>query len=49
VTHVKQQKLSLSTQVRGNNTQIIITTAPEMMKLIFVLECVANDGPYTPL
>ena len=38
MTHLKRQKLISSTQVRGYNTVLIISTAPELMKLI-------NDGP----
>jgi len=37
VTHLKRQKLISSTQVRGYNTVLIISTAPELMTLIFAV------------
>ena len=37
MTHLKRQKLISSTQVRGYNKVLIISTAPELMKLIFAV------------
>ena len=37
MTHLKRQKLISSTQVRRYNTVLIISTAPELMKLIFAV------------
>jgi len=37
MTHLKRQKLISSTQVRGHNTVLIISMAPELMKLIFAV------------
>jgi len=37
MTHLKWQKLISSTQVRGYNTVLIISMAPELMKLIFAV------------
>ena len=37
MTHLKRQKLISSTQIRGYNTVLIISTAPELMKLIFAV------------
>jgi len=37
VTHIKRQKLISSTQLRGYNTVLIISTGPELMKLIFAV------------
>ena len=34
MTHIKRQKLISSTQLRGNNTVLIISTGPELIKLI---------------
>jgi len=37
VTHLKRQKLISSTQIRGYNTVLIISTAHKLMKLIFAV------------
>ena len=37
MTHLKRQKVISSTHVRGYNTVLIISTAPELMKLLFAV------------
>jgi len=40
-THLKRPKLISSTQVRGYNTVLIISRAPELIKLIFAVSDVS--------
>jgi len=40
MTHLRRQKLILSTQVRGYNTQFLLYPRRSFI-------CVMNDGPYT--
>ena len=41
MTHLKRPKLISSTQVRGYNTVLIISRAPELIKLIFAVSDVS--------